>query len=82
MINILWTRAGIGSRILIYALLVAASVFTLVPFLCAAVNSVKTLTQTFELDAFIPFLQFQPTLNSWKEGATRRPPTRSSVAAW
>ena len=67
MINILWTRAGIGSRMLIYALLIAASAFTLVPFLWAAVNSVKTLTQTFELNAFIPFLQFQPTLDSWRE---------------
>src|SRR6516164_889024 len=67
MINILWTRAGIGSRILIYALLVAASVFTLTPFLWAAVNSVKTLTETFEFGAFIPFLQFQPTLDSWRQ---------------
>ena len=67
MINILWTRAGIGSRILVYALLIAASVFTLVPFLWAAVNSVKTLTETFEFGAFIPFLQFQPTLDSWRE---------------
>lgn len=67
MINILWTRAGIGSRILIYALLIAASVFTLVPFLWAAVNSVKTLTETFQLGAFVPFLQFQPSLEAWRE---------------
>ena len=67
MTNILWTRAGFGSRILIYALLIAASVFTLAPFFWAAVNSVKTLTETFELNAFIPFLQFEPTLDSWRE---------------
>jgi multiple sugar transport system permease protein len=28
---------------------------------------VKTLTETFQLGAFIPFLQFQPTLDSWRE---------------
>jgi multiple sugar transport system permease protein len=67
MINILWTRAGIGSRILIYALLIVASVFTLVPFLWAGVNSIKTLAQTFELNAFIPFLQFEPSLGAWRE---------------
>ena len=71
MVNILWTRAGIGSRILIYALLIAASVFTLAPFFWAAVNSVKTLTQTFELHAFIPFLQFEPTLELVEGGACR-----------
>jgi multiple sugar transport system permease protein len=67
MTNILWTRAGIGSRILVYALLIAASVFTLAPFFWAAINSVNTLTETFELNAFIPFLQFEPTLDSWRE---------------
>ena len=67
MVNILWTRASVRSRVFVYVLLLAATVFTLVPFLWAAVNSVKTLTETFQLGAFIPFLQFQPTLNSWRE---------------
>lgn len=67
MVNVLWTRAGIWSRFLIYLLLVAAAIFTLVPFLWAAVNSVKTLSETFQLGAFIPFVQFQPTLDSWRE---------------
>jgi multiple sugar transport system permease protein len=63
--NILWIRAGLWSRILVYALLIAAAVFTLVPFLWAAVNSVKTLAETFQLGAFIPFVEFQPSLDAW-----------------
>ena len=42
MVNILWTRAGFWSRFLVYALLLAAAVFTIVPFLWAAINSIKT----------------------------------------
>lgn len=67
MINILWARAGLGSRLFVYLLLVAAAFFTLVPFVWAAINSVKTLNETFQLNAFVPFLQFQPTLDSWRE---------------
>ena len=67
MVNILWTRAGFWARFFIYVLLVAAGVFTIIPFLWAAINSIKTLTETFQLGAFIPFLQFQPTLDSWRE---------------
>ncbi|MGH9648260.1 MAG: carbohydrate ABC transporter permease, partial [Bryobacteraceae bacterium] len=67
MVNILWVRAGPWSRLLIYLLLIAAAVFTLTPFFWAAVNSVKTLTETFRLGAMIPFLQFEPTLDSWRE---------------
>ena len=67
MVTILWTRASPWSRAGIYLLLLLASVFTLVPFVWAIVNSVKTLTETFQLHAFIPFVDFQPTLDSWKE---------------
>jgi ABC-type glycerol-3-phosphate transport system permease component len=67
MVNILWVRAALWSRVLIYVLLISAAIFTLVPFLWAAVNSVKTLTQTFELGAIIPFVNFEPTLDSWRE---------------
>ena len=67
MINILWTRASFRSRLLVYILLVAATVFTAIPFLWSIINSVKTLSETFRIGAFIPFLQFQPTLDSWRE---------------
>ena len=67
MVNILWTRANFWSRVVVYVLLIAAAVFTIIPFVWSAINSVKTLTETFQLGAFIPFLQFQPTLDSWRE---------------
>ena len=67
MVNILWTRASLASRIVVYALLFAAAIFTLVPFVWSLINSFKTLSETFELNAFLPFLQFQPTLDSWRE---------------
>jgi len=67
MMNILWVRASPWSRAFIYLLLLLAAVFTLVPFVWALVNSFKTLTETFQLGAFVPFVQFQPTLGSWEE---------------
>jgi multiple sugar transport system permease protein len=67
MVNILWVRAAVWSRLVIYLLLIAGAVFTLIPFLWAVVNSVKTLTETFQLGAFIPFVDFEPTLDSWRE---------------
>src|SRR6266404_5162663 len=39
----------------------------MVNILWAGANSVKTLTQTFELGAIIPFVNFEPTLDSWRE---------------
>jgi len=65
--NILWIRAAAWSRLLVYVLLISASVWTVVPFLWAMVNSVKTNADTFQPGAFIPFLDFKPTLQSWNE---------------
>ena len=65
--NILWIRANLWSRIVVYALLIAAAVFTLAPFVWAGINSIKTLAETFQLGAFVPFLQFQPTLDAWRD---------------
>jgi multiple sugar transport system permease protein len=67
MVNILWIRASPASRLVVYALLFAATIFTLVPFVWSLINSFKTLSETFELNAFLPFLQFEPTLDSWRE---------------
>jgi multiple sugar transport system permease protein len=38
-----------------------------IPFLWAIVNSIKSHTDVFKSGAIIPFLQFTPTLDSWKE---------------
>ena len=67
MTNILWVRASRASRILVYLLLSLAAVWTILPFLWAMVNSVKTVADTFQPGAFLPFIDFQPTLQSWDD---------------
>lgn len=68
--NVLWVRAHKRSRVGIYAILIAAAVWVLVPFLWAILNSIKTLSETFQTGAIIPFLQFKPTLDSWRQALT------------
>jgi ABC-type glycerol-3-phosphate transport system permease component len=67
MMNVLWVRASLWSRLVIYFLLIAAAVWTVIPFLWAIVNSVKTVTDTFQPGALIPFVDFTPTMQSWNE---------------
>ncbi len=67
MRSVLWTRAAGRSRIGIYAILIGSAVWILVPLLWAVLNSVKTLEDTFRSGAFIPFLQFRPTLDTWAQ---------------
>lgn len=67
MTNVLWVRASYLSRLLVYILLSLAAVFTIVPFLWAMVNSIKTVTDTFQPGAIVPYLNFSPTLQSWHE---------------
>jgi multiple sugar transport system permease protein len=67
MTNVLWVRASYWSRLLVYILLSLAAVFTIVPFLWAMINSVKTVTDTFQPGAMVPYLNFSPTLQSWHE---------------
>jgi multiple sugar transport system permease protein len=67
MTNVLWVRASYLSRLLVYILLSLAAVFTIVPFLWAMVNSIKAVTDTFQPGAIVPFLNFSPTLQSWRE---------------
>ena len=66
MRNVLWVRARGRSRALVYALLVGSAVWVLVPMLWAVLNSIKTLADTFRAGAIVPFLQFAPTLASWR----------------
>jgi len=67
MTNVLWVRASMWSRLIVYVLLIAAAAWTLMPFAWAIVNSVKTLADTFQAGAIIPFVDFTPTLKSWDE---------------
>jgi multiple sugar transport system permease protein len=67
MTNVLWVRASYLSRLLVYILLWLAAVFTIIPFLWAMVNSIKAVTDTFQPGAIVPYLNFSPTLQSWRE---------------
>jgi multiple sugar transport system permease protein len=67
MTNVLWVRASYLSRLIVYLLLLLAAIFTIVPFLWAIINSVKTVTDTFQPGAIVPYLNFSPTLQSWRE---------------
>jgi len=67
VINILWRRSTVFSQLVTFLLLLLAVVLTLLPFAWAAINSIKTSTATFEPGAFIPFVSFEPTLDSWRE---------------
>ena len=65
MINVLWLRSSLRARVVVYLLLIAAALFTLLPFVWAIINSIKTSADTFDPAAVIPFVNFKPTLNSW-----------------
>ena len=54
-------------KAILYLVAVVATLWVLGPFLWAINNSFKTLEATFSTGAIIPFLNFQPTLDSWKE---------------
>jgi multiple sugar transport system permease protein len=70
MQNVLWLRARPGSKAMIYLIMLLACAWVLVPFLWAVLNSIKTLEETFRSGTIIPFLQFQPTLDSWHQVLT------------
>jgi ABC-type glycerol-3-phosphate transport system permease component len=65
MINVLWLRSSLRARVVVYLLLIAAALFTLLPFVWAIINSIKTSADTFDPAAVIPFVNFKPTLDSW-----------------
>ncbi|HUC19569.1 MAG TPA: carbohydrate ABC transporter permease [Acetobacteraceae bacterium] len=66
MRSVLWLRARARSRVLVYILLAASALWVLVPMVWAVLNSIKTLEDTFRAGAVVPFLQFAPTLSSWR----------------
>jgi multiple sugar transport system permease protein len=67
MTHVLWVRASMWSRLIVYVLLIGAAAWTVMPFAWAILNSVKTLADTFQAGAIIPFVDFTPTLKSWDE---------------
>src|SRR6201987_3478310 len=67
MDNLMWTHSKRGGRVVVYLIAILAAIWVVVPFLWAIINSFKTLDATFSAGAIIPFLNFQPTLDSWNE---------------
>ena len=67
MENLLWTNSNKGSKAIIMVIALLASIWVVIPFLWAIDNSFKTPAEIFKSGAFIPFLQFAPTLDTWKE---------------
>lgn len=61
----LWLTASWRVRATTYTALVVSSIWVLVPFLWALQNSIKSLADTFNPAAVIPFVDFAPTLASW-----------------
>src|SRR5579884_1269932 len=53
-------------RVLFYVWLILVAVWVLFPFFWAVENSLKTTEQTFTRGAFLPWIQYQPTLGSWQ----------------
>ncbi|MBN9510407.1 MAG: carbohydrate ABC transporter permease [Alphaproteobacteria bacterium] len=81
MKNVLWVRASFAARATVILLLLAASIFTLVPFLWAIVNSIKTLTQTFDPSAIIPFVNFTPSFDAWRDVLADPQVTRALISS-
>src|SRR5579884_1795277 len=66
MTRSLWRSSSTTARVISYVVLVVATIYILVPFLWAVENSIKSSLDTFTPGKFIPWLQFSPTLSSWR----------------
>jgi multiple sugar transport system permease protein len=67
MTNLFWVRSRLTGKVLIYSVLVLAVAWVIFPVLWAVVNSFKTNADTFRSGAWLPFVNFRPTLASWQE---------------
>src|SRR5580692_2438084 len=67
MENLLWRNSKWASKLVVMVIVCLALCWVAIPFLWAIVNSIKSHTDVFKSGAIIPFLQFTPTLDSWKE---------------
>src|SRR6202790_4062106 len=67
MENLLWCNSKWASKLVAMVIVCLALCWVVIPFLWAIGNSIKTHADVFKRGAIIPFLQFTPTLDSWKE---------------
>src|SRR5438132_14064676 len=66
MENLLWTNSKRTSKIIVMGIACVVTVWVAVPFVWAINNSFKTHADIFKAGAIVPFLQFTPTLDTWK----------------
>lgn len=55
----------LAGQVVIFIIILVALFWVLFPFYWAFLNSVKTRAETFQ-PTWVPFLQFQPTLDNWR----------------
>jgi multiple sugar transport system permease protein len=67
MENLLWRNSKWASKLVAMTIACLATVWVAVPFLWAINNSLKTHADIFKPGAIIPFLQFTPTLDAWRD---------------
>jgi multiple sugar transport system permease protein len=67
MENLLWRNSKWASKLVAMLIVCLSLCWVVIPFLWAIGNSIKTHSDVFKRGALIPFLQFTPTLDSWKE---------------
>jgi multiple sugar transport system permease protein len=67
MDNLLWRNSKWASKLVAMGIACLALCWVAIPFLWAIGNSIKSRSDIFQPGAIIPFLQFTPTLDAWKE---------------
>jgi multiple sugar transport system permease protein len=67
MDNLLWRNSKWASKLVAMVIACLALCWVAIPFLWAIGNSIKSRSAIFQPGAIIPFLQFTPTLDAWKE---------------
>src|ERR1700732_1200076 len=67
MDNLLWRNSKWASKLVAMVIACLALCWVAIPFLWAIGNSIKSRSYIFQPGAIIPFLQFTPTLDAWKE---------------
>ncbi len=66
----LWLAASPLVKVTTYVVLILATIWVLIPFVWSLQNSFKSITDTFNPTAVIPFVNYSPSLTSWTKVLT------------
>lgn len=61
-----WRSSSPLARIVSFVVLIVSAIWIFVPFLWAIENSIKSSLDTFKASAVIPWVQYTPTLSTWR----------------